>query len=264
MKKTAKKIKILFIGNSFSDDTSYYMPNMFSSIGYEEVEIANAYIGGCNLSLHRKNAEENAAAYSFRVYSNGKWDFELDGEKKTLDFMIRFKEWDIISLQQASYESGKEETYNSDIDYIIEYVKARAKVGVKFVWNMTWAYQKGFSDLKIYKDDQTYMYESIVSAVRSRILSNGNFSFVIPTGTAIQNARTSFLGDNLNLDGTHLSQPFGRYVAALTAACAIAETSPQDVRFVCNDVDERSIAVARESVNNAIKERFSVTKSEII
>lgn len=38
---------------------------------------------------------------------------------------------------------------------------------------------------------------------------------IIPTGTAIQNARTSFVGDHMNRDGYHLDLKIGRYTAAL-------------------------------------------------
>ena len=39
---------------------------------------------------------------------------------------------------------------------------------------------------------------------------------IIPTGTAIQNARTSFVGDHMNRDGYHLDLKIGRYTAACT------------------------------------------------
>src|SRR5690606_7777061 len=47
-----------------------------------------------------------------------------------------------------------------------------------------------------------------------------NADVVVPAGTAIQNARTSCIGDNFTRDGYHLDLTIGRY----TAACAWFET----------------------------------------
>ena len=59
------------------------------------------------------------------------------------------------------------------------------------------------------------MYNAIIETTQSFILPNSQFSMIVPVGTAIQNARTSYLGDNLNRDGTHLDYGIGRYIAAL-------------------------------------------------
>jgi len=48
------------------------------------------------------------------------------------------------------------------------------------------------------------MYKAIISATKTKILTNSNFTKVIPNGTAIQNMRTSFVGDTLTRDGYHL------------------------------------------------------------
>jgi hypothetical protein len=56
------------------------------------------------------------------------------------------------------------------------------------------------------------MYNAITQTVQNKILSNSRFDFIIPSGTAIQNARTVY-GDTLNSDGTHLNDR-GRFIAA--------------------------------------------------
>ena len=38
------KLKILTIGNSFSDDTSSYIPNVLKNLGYKNIEIGNMFI----------------------------------------------------------------------------------------------------------------------------------------------------------------------------------------------------------------------------
>ena len=47
-------MKILAIGNSFSEDAMYYLKNIADADGVE-VKAVNLYIGGCNLERHWKN-----------------------------------------------------------------------------------------------------------------------------------------------------------------------------------------------------------------
>lgn len=59
------------------------------------------------------------------------------------------------------------------------------------------------------------MYHAIVDAVKKAGKAY-KIKMIIPTGTAIQNARTSFIGDHMNRDGHHLDVKVGRYTAACT------------------------------------------------
>ena len=101
-----------------------------------------------------------------------------------------------------------------------------------------------------------------------KIMTNEEIEILIPSGTAIQNARTSYLGDNLNRDGTHLDYAIGRYIAALTFFAAVTDTdisaiewSPVNVDDAA-DVDAAARAVAIESVINALKKPYEVTQSK--
>jgi hypothetical protein len=83
------------------------------------------------------------------------------------------------------------------LDGLVKYVKGIAtNENMKLVWNMTWAYPTGsgwFGGL--YGNNQMNMYNSIVSAVQEKIVKNPEFALVSPAGTAIQNGRTSYIGD---------------------------------------------------------------------
>ncbi len=67
------------------------------------------------------------------------------------------------------------------------------------------------------------MYQAIADAVKKAAKVN-KIKIVIPSGTAIQNARTSFIGDHLNRDGYHLDVKIGRYTAACTGSNASSNT----------------------------------------
>lgn len=56
MEKPNQKLKILCIGNSFSQDTTAYVAEIAKAIGYEDVVIANLYIGGCPICKRDRSA----------------------------------------------------------------------------------------------------------------------------------------------------------------------------------------------------------------
>ena len=62
-----KSIRLLSIGNSFSDDMQQYMYDIFKENGYETV-IANLCVGGCTLKRHYDNILSDNHEYCFKVY----------------------------------------------------------------------------------------------------------------------------------------------------------------------------------------------------
>lgn len=83
--------------------------------------------------------------------------------------------------------------------------------------HQTWAYagNSTHSGFKNYNSSQMKMYTDIVDAVKEAAGLVG-IKKIIPSGTAIQNARTTFIGDHMNRDGYHLDLKTGRYTAACT------------------------------------------------
>lgn len=100
---------------------------------------------------------------------------------------------------------------------------------LKFGWQVTWAYAKdGISSNSFrsnyetyYHSDQDTMYQAIMDTAQKVVVDSDLFSFYVPSGTAIQNARSSYAGDRLNRDGVHLSYGLGRYIAAMTWAATL-------------------------------------------
>lgn len=205
-----KSIKILAIGNSFSDDAMSYLWQIAKDAGLETVVIANLYIGGCTLKRHWENIENDADAYDYRKNENGEW--------KTLSATsiyegIKDERWDIITVQQGSHDSGKPETY-SYLKDILDYVKKQAiNPKLKIYWHLTWAYQSNATHPNFvdYNSDQMTMYNRIIDAYKSEVEPQELIDGVIPCGTAVQDLRTSYLGDTLTRDGYHMSMTYGRY-----------------------------------------------------
>ena len=90
---------------------------------------------------------------------------------------------------------------------------------------------------------------------------NENISFIIPAGTAIQNIRSSYMGDKLTRDGYHLSVDRGRYTAGLTWFKTITEFDISNITYRPVGVSELDLQAIKESVNNAFQTPFEVTLS---
>lgn len=260
-------LSVLMIGNSFSMDTMAYAADIALSAGVKEVYFGNLHIGGCSLSYHATNAQQNSPNYQYFVNKNGKWNkaavqFPPPPGDTSLATALHSHSWDYVCLQQVSGSSGDADSYNDDLSYMIDYVQTHAP-GAKLVWNMTWAYQQDSNhpDFARYNNDQTTMYNAIVSAVQQKICPNDVFVHVIPAGTAVQNSRTSVLGDTITLDGFHMSRPYGRYLVGLMLVKTLTGRPIDNVTFRPRGVTAKQRLIAIESVNNAFATPFAVTDS---
>ena len=132
---------------------------------------------------------------------------------------------------------------------------------------MTWAYEgdSTHSGFVNYNSDQMTMYNAITKTAKENILTNNAFAGVIPSGTAIQNLRTSYLGDHITRDGYHLSYDVGRYTAALTWAKLLTNESIDGVTYIPAKYPNvaKHLPAIKEAVNNAVQNPFEVTPATI-
>ena len=253
-------LEILAIGNSFSSDALAYVYKIAFDMGIKKIVVANLVIGGCSLELHAANAKGDRAAYAYNYDEKGMWE-AIDNYKSSTALTSRT--WDYVSLQQVSGSSGKAETYNEDLEYMINYVKEKAP-GAKLVWHMTGAYQQNSTKTSFgdYDFNQMTMYNAITSAVQSKISPNENIDIIVPAGTAVQNARTSSIGDNITRDGFHLSYDFGCYLAGLMFVRSVTGLPVDDVEFMPRGVEETERIIAVKAVEEAWRNPFEVTTIE--
>lgn len=257
-----KTVRILAIGNSFSQDAvEQYLHELAEAEGISTI-IGNMFIGGCSLERHVKNARENAPAYAYRkIGTHGK---KGEKGKMSLEAVLADEDWDYVSLQQASPFSGMYETYEASLPELIEYVKARLPKKTKLMLHQTWAYASTskHSGFKNYNCNQLTMYQAIADAVKKAAKAN-KIKIVIPSGTAIQNARTSFIGDHLNRDGYHLDVKIGRYTAACTWFERIFKHNVVGNPYTPEGLDEARKAVAQKAAHAAVKHPYKVTDLSI-
>lgn len=210
-------LRILGVGNSFTDDGMMFLPDLLRAAGIENVVLGRLYFPGCSLEQHCRFYAEDAPNYIYSKSTRNVW--ETVSDRATLAEALEDEGWDIVVLQQASHFSGLYDTYFPWLGRLIGIVLSHtANPELCLAWHMTWAYAKdsdhgGFAR---YGNDQQRMYEAIVGAVK-RLQVDFGIEVLIPTGTAVQNARANITSmRDLTRDGYHLDLGVGRYTAACT------------------------------------------------
>lgn len=224
-------VKILTVGNSFSGDALRFLYDIFKAEGSTDVLFSYLYLDSATLENHAKNIAEDTAAYKWHLYDENGHSTTL---KRTFSEAISYCDWDLIVIHQFSGLSGMGDSFSPYLENIISAAKEQCKnPEVKFAWQMTWSYQSNSSHASFvdYEKDQLQMYNCIVEAVKEVVCKNPDISFILPAGTAVQNARTSYMGDTLTKDGHHLS-PFAKYLVGYTWYAALTGKTVQTPKFI--------------------------------
>jgi len=252
-------IRILAIGNSFSEDAVEEHLYQLAKESGKQVIIGNLYIGAASMELHQSNVERNASSYEYRKIS-------LDGTKKNYPKVsiltaLKDEHWDYVSFQQVSQNSGQLETIQNSLPVVFNYVKENVlNQNVKYIYHQTWAYAKtsthsGFAN---YDKDQMKMYEAILN-VSQKVKDIVPIDIIVPSGTAIQNGRTSVIGDDWTRDGYHLKIPLGRYLAACTWFETLFGQSSVGMTYKPEAVSAFEASIAQNAAHFAVLKPFEVT-----
>lgn len=252
-------IRILAIGNSFSQDAvEQYLWQLFDAAG-QNVIIGNLYIGGCTLETHYKNSQSDAASYYYRKIVDGN---KTETPNTSLATGLTDEKWDYISFQQASGSSGIADTYEPYLGDLITYVREKAGDKATLLFHQTWAYASSsdHSEFPKYDNNQLTMYNAIVNAVQTAMAAHPELTAVVPSGTAIQNGRTSWLGDSFNRDGYHLEVTYGRFTAACTWYETISGNDVRETTWHHENIDDSLAEICRAAAHAACQKPWEVTE----
>ncbi len=272
-----KTLKILAITSSFGLNTTQYLYDIAEAEGCTDIVVARLYGSGCTLAKHLDNAREGHKYYEYTKNTSGVWSIQK--ETPFLEGLLD-EPWDIIYLQQSADRAPFADTFGDEkddyIDALIQFIRQHIpNPNLRFVWNMTWAFQKDCvrDTFERLGNDQLRMYNCIVDALQQHIPNRKEFEVIIPTGTAIQNVRTSFIGDNLTKDGLHLNR-MGYAVAGYTAFCSLTGQKMTDFRMTAAStytqeknplvLSEREKLAITEAVNAALENPYQITNSTYI
>ena len=244
-------MKLLCIGNSFSQDACAFMDKI-AAAGDFDLTTVNLFIGGCPLERHCSNIGQNDSEHLYTKYVNS-----IGAGKISLDEALTEDEYDVISVQQASPDSGEWETYQPYIEQLVDHVRKhqpRAKIAI----HETWAYE---ADLRLnflrnkYEGSRHVMHERLSECYRRAEKLIGADIF-IPSGDVIKALRDNpafdpeMYGARLTSDGGHMSASYGRYAVGLTWCAALGMKNIMENTFVPPFVDIRRdlINIIKETV----------------
>jgi len=251
-----KALKVLAIGNSYSVDAINQNLHELAAAAGKTIVIGNLYIGGCSLERHYSSLVEHKADYTY--YKIGPDGVIQTTKNVEITAGLNDEPWDIITLQQTSRTSGLSEGYEPFLGNLVEYLHKNYPSAILY-FHQTWAYMVNstHNSFPNYDRDQQKMYAGIME--RSSELCNKYNLKVIPCGTAIQNLRSSYIGQNANRDGHHLGFITGRFTAALTWYAALFGGNPVENSYAPEGILPFQADAAREAARLAVESPFRCT-----
>lgn len=205
-------LKILSIGNSFALDGLKYISELIeaSGIDSQNIQIYLVHKGSATLQLYAELSEADTLPsdlYFEQMYGvNEMWEIT-----SLADIIAR--DWDIVVLQQESSNASNYSTYQPYLNQLVDFIKSTClNKNVAIGWNLVWGVWPITAE-----DPGISNWERKVAACQQMLKETDYFSFIVPSGTAVQNARALGIdndGHCLTRDNWHLCYGAGRYAAA--------------------------------------------------
>ena len=175
----AAELKVLTIGNSFTWSLQKHFPALVKAQG-DKLTIGFANHGGCTIQRHWQYVCVEEAKPEVKKY-------KYKGKALKLREMLAAEKWDVVTIQQQSWQSSQKGSFYPEIDKLVAYVKKHAPKA-EIVLQPTWAYRS--DDKRLAKvGGQKGMYKKIYNNYKE---ASQKFGFrVIPTGLAVELVRDS-------------------------------------------------------------------------
>lgn len=219
-------LKVLDIGNSFTNDATDLLPLIVESSGSD---ISNI----CLYKAIRSNGRlknwydvwcDKDTAYTYRIEkvlgglnANVSAGIGARGDGSLFRKLLADEQWDIIIIQPYYMNWDIRDTggYIDEMLSILKMYQPNAVIGFYLV-HTPWDYHPKN------KEGSSYERWKLACSFMKRVQEKYRIDFIIPYGTAIENLRSSSLNNEFDLtrDGLHLSYGLGRYAAA----CCYYET----------------------------------------
>lgn len=185
----AKEIKVLMVGNSFSQSVLAYLPSIVKTDPENSLKLGQCMIGGCTLKRHCLEFEKSEKKPNHKPYTT---NLKIPGAVKnraSLQELLKADKWDIVTIQQGSHESWRPESF-AYADKLIEIIR-KFQPQAEIVVHQTWAYRlddpRITSEKKGWKIGQQGMYDRLTENYVN--LAKKYNARIIPVGYAVQLTR---------------------------------------------------------------------------
>lgn len=218
-------MKILSIGNSFSQDAQRYLHGVAEERGIP-VKAINLYIGGCPLSLHHRHLLSGARAYDLQV--NG----HSSGFSVSIQEALLSDDFDAVTLQQVSQLAPHYDTYQPYLSVLAEEVRRLCPKATVYM-HQVWAYEDA-SDRLHQAGFATHAQMLAADKEACARAAADIRADIIPCGKTMENLVQA--GVPAHRDTFHASLGVGRYALALTFLGRLTHADVRDSRFDRFDV----------------------------
>ena len=263
---------ILFIGNSYTEDVREYLRYVFNQYNFQaDIHFGHLFSGGKTLAYYANTARQetgNSSTYGVGAYDNDSpraWESGEGGNTytnsltyytwnnnqatfasqgtKSIAYAMNDQDWDIVIIQghdiEQAYGDPSNKNFKTNLEYLTNYIKSFDST-VEIGWYMTWRSNgtaEGFERLQAYWE-----------TMQQTVATNENVSFIVPIGTAVENARGTYINqfnyrpesqsniakvnlltgqsigstmtpdnnEGIQRDNTHMSAVVGRFLAGYT------------------------------------------------
>lgn len=215
------ELRILFIGNSFTQDAVHLLPNLIEEgAGIKTVKLAMMYYGGSIIEQHNQGYVTNTTNFTYYAKPTGVGAW-ISYKGYSVQDIVKSDDWDIISIQEHTGRTFSwvwSDAEKSSINELVNKIKAdQPRKTPKIVYIMSQAYHNmdKSGDTRNTFGTTSEHYASIV-AQGKKVVNETSVEMIIPTGTVLQNLRSSSLNNTngLTRDGYHMDYGLSRYAAA--------------------------------------------------
>lgn len=258
-------LKVLAIGNSYSNNTTEFVSKIAESMGYD-IEATSLYYPGCSLKQHVTKYENDIADYV--LFVNGKTDWKY----LTLKQALENKQYDIITLQDSPPAVNFSSFHTEEEPYLKKlygYVKLH-QPNAQIMMHETWAYcgetiRGGGDYTQVYYESNAAMQEVLTENYRKAAELLGGIK-VIQFGKAVNLAVDEFgFSESINDRDTvyndtisHLNKT-GSYLAS----CVWVETlTGADVRKATFTANIECADILKEIAHESVSGEKSTVKGD--
>lgn len=219
-------LKVLDIGNSFTNDATDLLPLITQASGSDvsDICIYKAIRSSASFKSWYNVYYDKDTAYTYRiekvlggVRANVRTGRGDKGDGSLFRKLLTNEQWDIIIIQPffRRWDGTDHGDYLNEFLSVIKEQQPNALIGLHLIHSLWDNHAKN-------KEGSSYEIWKQVCSTTKSLQEEYGIDFIIPYGTAIENLRSSSLNNEYDLtrDGVHLAYGLGRY----TAACCYYES----------------------------------------